>query len=68
MICKNCPEARRFAEESMYCLLYGIIIRENHECTREGGKAHDKKAADGSTSAAALPSVSDKERSLTNEL
>lgn len=42
MICKNCPEGRRFAEGSVYCILYGMIIREEHECKLEGGKRHDR--------------------------
>ena len=49
MNCKNCPEGRRFAKGSIDCLLYGMIIREDHECTREGGKRHetDGTAGDG---------------------
>ena len=42
MICKNCPEGRRFAAGSIECPLYGIIIREDHEGTREGCKQHDR--------------------------
>ena len=49
MICKNCPEGRRFARGSIECLLYGIIINENHKCTREGGKRHDRDESDGQT-------------------
>ena len=45
MICKLCPEGRRFAGGSVYCLLYGIVIREDHECCREGGKRHDGEFA-----------------------
>ena len=41
MKCKRCPEGRRFAEGSIYCTLYGIIIREDHEGTREGCIAHE---------------------------
>ena len=48
MICRNCPEGRRFAAGSRECLLYGIIIREDHECTREGGKRHDRDEDHGS--------------------
>ena len=29
---------------SVYCHLYGIIIREEHECTREGGRQRDRSA------------------------
>lgn len=46
MICKNCPEGRRFGADAINCLLYGMTIRENHECTREGGKRHDRAAED----------------------
>ena len=41
MICKNCPEGRRYAEGSRYCVLYGIYIGENHECSRKGGQMHE---------------------------
>ena len=41
MTCGKCPEGRRFAIGSVYCLLYGIIIREEHECKRIGGTRHD---------------------------
>lgn len=40
MICKNCPEGRMYATGSVFCTLYGMIIREDHECYREGGKRH----------------------------
>lgn len=41
MKCKECPEGRRFAKGRTYCVLYGMIIRDEHECTREGGRRHD---------------------------
>ena len=47
MKCKRCPEGRRFARGSVECLLYGMIIREDHEGTREGCLQHDA-AGDGS--------------------
>lgn len=42
MKCKQCPEGRRFARGSVECLLYGFIIREDHEGTREGCKRHER--------------------------
>ena len=30
MKCGKCPEGRRYAEGSIFCTLYGIIIREDH--------------------------------------
>ena len=41
MTCGKCPEGRRFAAGSVYCLLYGMIIRETHKCTRDGGNRHE---------------------------
>ena len=41
MKCKDCHQGRRFAEGSVYCRIYGMIIRESHECKREGWKIHD---------------------------
>ena len=46
MICKNCPEGRKYAAGSRFCILYGMYIREDHECTREGGKRHERYAGD----------------------
>lgn len=41
MKCKECAEGRRFSEGGVYCVHYGIIIREEHECTREGGRLRE---------------------------
>ena len=41
MKCVKCPEGRRFAEGSIYCTLYGMVIREEHEGKREGCLAHE---------------------------
>ena len=40
MKCKRCPEGRRFARGSIECRRYGIIIRADHEGTREGCETH----------------------------
>lgn len=67
MICKECPEARRFGDDGIYCLQYGMILREGHECTLETGKRHEKeKAADAGTSAA--DRAEGTERIVSNEL
>ena len=50
MTCGRCPEGRRFAVGSTYCVLYGIIISDKHECTLEGGKRHDRAADHGDDS------------------
>ena len=46
MICKNCPEGRRLAAGTIYCVWYGMTIREDHECTGEGGRQHERYACD----------------------
>ena len=42
MKCRDCHQARRFGEGAVFCVIYGMIIREDHECTREGWKIHDE--------------------------
>ena len=42
MKCRDCPEGRRFAKGSVECLLYGMIMRDDYDCTLEGGKRHDR--------------------------
>ena len=32
MKCAECERGKRFAEGSVYCLAYGMIIRADHEC------------------------------------
>ena len=36
MKCKECAHGRRFAKGSVNCILYGMIIREDHECRGKG--------------------------------
>lgn len=47
MICRNCPEGRRFARGSVECRRYGMIIREDHEGTREGCVEIEERIAAG---------------------
>lgn len=42
MKCRECAEARRFSDGAVYCVQYGMIIREGHECSLPG--AHEKTA------------------------
>ena len=42
MKCKDCAEGRRFSAGSVFCVQYGIIIRDEHECTREGGRRRER--------------------------
>ena len=41
MTCRECRKAKRFAPGSMYCLMYGIIIREDHEGNLKGCEEDD---------------------------
>ena len=41
MICRFCPvgkRIRRSGQRWVRCILYGIVVKEDHECTREGWK------------------------------
>lgn len=42
MKCKECRHSRRFAEDAVMCVHYGMIIRADHECTREGQEERDE--------------------------
>lgn len=42
MICRDCPEAKRFAPGSVICLFYGMIIREDHDCKLPRGIWHER--------------------------
>ena len=47
MICRECPAAKRFGEDGVYCLQYGMIIRAGYECEREGWKDYEEREGDG---------------------
>lgn len=38
MKCRECANAKRFAEGGIYCVMYGMIIHADHDCTRKGGR------------------------------
>ena len=42
MRCGACPEGRRFNQTGIYCVWYGIIMSEKHECGLERGRQHDR--------------------------
>ncbi len=42
MKCKRCPEGRRYAAGSTICRFYGMIIRDDHECTLQRGQEHER--------------------------
>lgn len=46
MKCKNCAEGRRFASGAIECLLYGFIIRADHEGKRKGCEEAGERAED----------------------
>ena len=45
MRCGECPAGKRISRNGhrcVYCLLYGIIVRESHECTRDDWKRYKR--------------------------
>ena len=46
MKCRNCQDGRRFAEGSINCTWYGMVLRADHECTRERGKHNEENAVE----------------------
>ena len=42
MKCSECGNGRRFAAGSVYCRVYGMIIRKDHECRLKGAKQRDR--------------------------
>ena len=42
MICKACPAGRRYMSGSIYCMEYGMILNEDHECNREGWRDFER--------------------------
>ena len=50
MKCKYCPAGRRTIRNEhrcVNCLLYGIVMKEDHECTREGWRDYDRYIGQG---------------------
>ena len=47
MKCRDCPEGKRMTVRKVKCIPYGMIISAEHECTREGGRRHDRAADHG---------------------
>ena len=43
MICRECPAGRRIlrtGHRCVICIPYGMILKEDHECRREGWKEY----------------------------
>lgn len=59
VICKKCRESRRYAPGAVYCVKYGMIVRETHSC----GAREDK----GGINAGAEPQAETKKRSGNHE-
>ena len=44
MICRNCPAAKRTLRNGhrcVMCIVYGMILQEEHRCDREGWKDYE---------------------------
>ena len=46
MRCRECAEAKKYADGSRYCRQYGIIIREDHICIRDGHRKREEETED----------------------
>ena len=45
MICRDCPagvRVMRNGHKCVHCILYGMILKEDHECQREGWKEYGR--------------------------
>ena len=42
MRCSECPAGKRITARRIQCIEYGMILLEDHECTREGWKAYER--------------------------
>ena len=38
MKCTECAEGKRITSEKILCIQYGMIIRDTHECDRQGAR------------------------------
>lgn len=44
MICKDCPAGKKIMRNGhrcVRCIVYGMILKEDHECDREGWKNYE---------------------------
>ena len=46
MRCRECGYAKKFAEGCALCLLYGMIIREDHICRGKGRERREDERYD----------------------
>lgn len=45
MKCRNCPAGRRITRNDhrcVVCIVYGMILKEDHECQREGWRDFER--------------------------
>ena len=54
MKCRECAEARKFADGAVFCVIYGMIISAEHECDRKGGRLRGAEDFTGETEEARL--------------
>lgn len=50
MICRECPAGRRIMRNEhrcVKCIPYGMILKEDHKCEREGWRAYERDEHDG---------------------
>jgi len=50
MICFACPAAKRInrnGHRCVRCMVYGMILKDDHKCDREGWKGYERPESDG---------------------
>ena len=45
MKCRECAEGKRHSRTSVFCIQYGIVVRAEHECDREGARIRERERA-----------------------
>lgn len=43
MKCRECAEGKRHSRASVFCVQYGIVVRADHECDREGARVRERE-------------------------
>ena len=45
MKCRECAEGKKHSAASVFCIQYGIVVRADHECDREGARIRERVKA-----------------------
>ena len=53
MKCRDCVQARRYSAGAIRCIEYGMILRDDHECTKKGAEQREDQHGEGDDEAEA---------------